>query len=146
MRRTRAALALAFMVLLVGLLSRRYRRVRFLRRRNSLPHHNAIGTTTKKFAAKIVRDSKPESNPVESGFPNSLRCRVPCIRIARDSSRGLGERERHAPIATRRTSPDVPRQPHPRLRKALPTHAKGRRQAPFNIRIDSAAESLPPAE
>jgi len=79
-----------------------------LRRRNPVAHHASIGTASTKFAASIARYSERVSNPMEFGFPNSLRCRAPCIGLARDSSRANGERERQAPISTRRTAPNVP--------------------------------------
>ena len=72
------------------------------------PPLDRVGTSASEFAASIARYSERESNPVEFALPNSLRCRVPRIGLARDSSRALGERERHAPISTRSTAPDVP--------------------------------------
>ena len=85
-----------------------YPALRSLHRRNLFPHHDSIGTSASEFAASNARYSWRESNPVEFDNRKSVRCRDPCIGLARD-------------------------------------FAKRCPQTPFNIRIDSAAESLPPA-
>ena len=90
--------------------------LRSLHRGNLSPHHDSIGTSGPEFAASIVHYSERESNPVESGFPDSLRCRVPCIGGARDSPRAPGE-------ASRRPSTSASRK---RLLRVQATH---RRQA-----------------
>jgi len=80
-----------------------------IHRRKSLPHLASIGTSATEFAASIARYSGRASSPVGFALRNSLRCRAPRIGLARDSSRANGDRERQAPISTRRTAPDVPR-------------------------------------
>ena len=66
------------------------------------------GRPPPELAASIARYSERVSHSVEFALRKSLRCRAPCIGLARDSSRANGDRERETPLSTRRTAPDVP--------------------------------------
>ncbi len=102
------------------------------------------------FVGRIVDVTVRDSRQFEEKHPWAF----PHCQRRRGHDRGRRESFRRLPSVRRSTDPDCPAPRHddlppsnatspPRFRKALPTDAKGRRQAPFNVRIDFATERLP---